>query len=50
MTEEFSGPPYGVITFGGLCVDLIITGVDVVPQFGQVEKLVDDYIIFHAVS
>jgi sugar/nucleoside kinase (ribokinase family) len=35
--------PYDVITFGDLNVDLIITGDDVVPQFGQVEKLVGDY-------
>jgi sugar/nucleoside kinase (ribokinase family) len=34
---------YDVITFGDMCVDLIMTGDDVVPQFGQVEKLVDDY-------
>jgi len=32
-----------VITFGDLCLDLIITGDDVVPRFGQVEQLVDDY-------
>jgi sugar/nucleoside kinase (ribokinase family) len=38
-----SSRPYDVITFGDLCVDLIITGDDVVPQFGQVEKLVGDY-------
>ncbi len=35
--------PYDLITFGDLCVDLIMTGEDVVPEFGQVEKLVDDY-------
>lgn len=35
--------PYDVITFGDLNVDLIITGDDVVPQFGQAEKLVGDY-------
>ena len=34
---------YDVITFGDMCVDLIVTGDDVVPCFGQVEKLVDDY-------
>jgi sugar/nucleoside kinase (ribokinase family) len=27
------------------CVDLIITGRDIVPAFGQVEKLVDDYLL-----
>lgn len=35
--------PYDVLTFGDLCVDLILSGRDVTPQFGQVEKLVDDY-------
>lgn len=34
---------YDVITFGDLCVDILMTGKDVVPQFGQVEKIVDDY-------
>jgi sugar/nucleoside kinase (ribokinase family) len=34
---------YDVITFGDTCVDLIMTGEDVVPEFGQVEKLVEDY-------
>jgi sugar/nucleoside kinase (ribokinase family) len=34
---------YDIITFGDLCVDLIMTGDDVTPQFGQVEKLVGDY-------
>jgi sugar/nucleoside kinase (ribokinase family) len=34
---------YDIITFGDMCVDLIMTGEDVVPQFGQVEKLVGDY-------
>jgi hypothetical protein len=35
---------YDIITFGDMCVDLILTG-DVVPRFGQVEKLVDDYVL-----
>jgi sugar/nucleoside kinase (ribokinase family) len=35
--------PYDVLTFGDLGVDLIISGPDVTPQFGQVEKLVEDY-------
>ena len=35
--------PYDVITFGDLCVDLIVSGGDVVPRFGQVEQLVGDY-------
>jgi sugar/nucleoside kinase (ribokinase family) len=35
--------PYDVITFGDMCVDLIVSGADVTPRFGQVEKLVEDY-------
>jgi sugar/nucleoside kinase (ribokinase family) len=34
---------FDLITFGDMCVDLVITGADVVPHFGQVEKLVNDY-------
>jgi sugar/nucleoside kinase (ribokinase family) len=34
---------FDLITFGDMCVDLIVSGEDVVPQFGQVEKLVGDY-------
>ena len=34
---------YDILTFGDMCVDLIVTGGDVVPQFGQFEKLVEDY-------
>ena len=34
---------YDILTFGDMCVDLIVTGDDVVPQFGQCEKLVGDY-------
>jgi sugar/nucleoside kinase (ribokinase family) len=36
---------YDVIVFGDTCVDLVVTGDDVVPRFGQVEKLVGDYAI-----
>jgi sugar/nucleoside kinase (ribokinase family) len=36
---------YDIITFGDMCVDLIVTGADVVPRFNQVEKLVDDYVV-----
>jgi len=36
-------PDYDVIVFGDTCADLIVTGVDVVPQFGQFEKLVEGY-------
>jgi ribokinase len=38
MPEHFD-----VITFGDMCVDLVVTGDDVTPRFGQVEKLVGDY-------
>jgi len=34
---------FDVLTLGDLCVDLIVTGEDVTPRFGQVEKLVGDY-------
>jgi len=34
---------YDIITIGDMCVDIIMSGDDVVPEFGQVEKLVDDY-------
>ena len=34
---------YDVITVGDTCADLILSGTDVVPRFGQVEKLVDGY-------
>lgn len=36
-------PPLDVLTFGDLNVDLILSGPDVTPVFGQVEKLVADY-------
>jgi sugar/nucleoside kinase (ribokinase family) len=35
--------PYDVITFGDLCVDLIVSGGDIVPRFGQAEQLVERY-------
>lgn len=34
---------YDILAFGDICADLIISGSDVVPEFGQKEKLVDDY-------
>lgn len=43
MKSSVSLKKYDIITFGDMCVDLIVTGDDVVPQFGQVEKLVGDY-------
>jgi sugar/nucleoside kinase (ribokinase family) len=32
-----------VLTIGDLCVDLIVSGKAIVPEFGQKEKLVEDY-------
>jgi sugar/nucleoside kinase (ribokinase family) len=43
MTPPAGEWPYDVITFGDLCVDLIMTGGDIVPRFGQEEQLVGDY-------
>jgi sugar/nucleoside kinase (ribokinase family) len=34
---------YDIITFGDLCVDLILSGGDIMPRFGQVEQIVGDY-------
>jgi ribokinase len=34
---------YDIITFGDMCVDLLVSGGDIVPRFGQVEQLVGDY-------
>ena len=36
---------YEIITFGDMCVDLIMSGGDIVPRFGQVEQLVGDYML-----
>lgn len=36
-------PDYDVIVFADTAVDLLMSGPDVTPQFGQVEKLVDSY-------
>ncbi|MCJ7701787.1 MAG: carbohydrate kinase family protein, partial [Anaerolineales bacterium] len=43
MHVEAAIKQYDIITFGDMCVDLIVTGEDVIPEFGQVEKLVGDY-------
>jgi ribokinase len=43
MTLDATGKEYDIITFGDMCVDLVITSADVVPRFGQVEKLVEHY-------
>jgi len=32
-----------IFTVGDLCVDMILTGNDVMPEFGQKEKLIGDY-------
>ncbi len=50
MTQKSSGAslssrPYDLVTFGDLCIDLVMSGGDVVPEFGQVEKLVGDYLV-----
>jgi len=36
---------YDIVTFGDLCVDFLMTGEDVTPEFGQVEKIVEDYFL-----
>ena len=36
--------PYDVVTISDSCVDLLLYG-NVVPRFGQVEQLVDDYLL-----
>jgi sugar/nucleoside kinase (ribokinase family) len=43
MPKNHPSPKYDLITFGDLCVDLVMSGPDVTPHFGQVEKLVRDY-------
>jgi sugar/nucleoside kinase (ribokinase family) len=35
--------PYDILTFGDMCVDLIVSGGDIVPRFGQAEQLVERY-------
>jgi ribokinase len=36
---------YDILTFGDMCVDVALSGHDVTPQFGQVEKWVEDYLV-----
>ena len=43
--KGFPDRKYDVVTFGDLCVDLILSADDVTPQFGQTEKIVDDYVV-----
>jgi ribokinase len=44
MSDLSSNREFDVITFADACVDLLVFG-DVMPRFGQVEKLVDDYLL-----
>lgn len=37
---------WDVMTFGDLCVDLVLHGGDVAPEFGQKEKMVGSYDVF----
>ena len=34
---------YDVLTFGDVCVDMILSDKDIVPEFGQKEKIIADY-------
>lgn len=43
MMSHSSQKLFDIITFSDMCVDLILSGTDVTPTFGQVEKLIDDY-------
>lgn len=38
--------PWDVMTFGDLCADLILSGGDVAPEFGQKEKTIGSYGVF----
>ena len=38
-------PDFDILIMCDMCVDLIVTGDDVVPEFGQVEKLVGGYTV-----
>jgi ribokinase len=44
MPNQSPHREFDIVTFADACVDLIVTG-DVVPRFGQVEKLVGDYLL-----
>jgi ribokinase len=43
MAGQRPARAYDVITFGDMAVDLVVSGADVTPRFGQAEKLVEDY-------
>lgn len=43
MIPQPANPIFDVLTIGDMCVDFIISGKDVIPEFNRVAKLVDDY-------
>jgi sugar/nucleoside kinase (ribokinase family) len=43
QSEMDGSRQYDVLTFGDMCVDLVVSGGDVVPRFGQAEQLVERY-------
>ncbi len=43
MRAEGNRRPYDILVFGDTCVDLILRDDDMVPRFGQVERLVANY-------
>jgi ribokinase len=45
MNSETNDREFDIITFGDMCVDLVVSGGDIVPRFGQVEQLVGDYAV-----
>jgi sugar/nucleoside kinase (ribokinase family) len=38
--------PWDIMTFGDLCADFILSGGDVVPEFGQKEKMIGNYGVY----
>ena len=43
MRKSCGSKPYDIVVFGDTCVDLILRDDDIVPRFGQVEKIVAGY-------
>ena len=43
MRKNRGSKPYDIVVFGDTCVDLILRDDDIVPRFGQVEKIVAGY-------
>ncbi len=43
MRKRHSATPYDIVVFGDTCVDLILRDDDIVPRFGQAEKIVAGY-------